>query len=266
MNIFTFIKTHIRVFNMHEKSRRAFLDLLNLTKDEKKKYSSGNLTPFSLKLSLEQPSLDEFVELLIERVPEIASSLCLEEKKEVKRKEVVRLTKEHDNEVLLKYASSLYISHGRRKLNEMFAKMFPKLQDMSNLLCQANALTEDTLNILRKWDGKNGADIYIKAMDHEKGDVRVDEFVEALALVSRRRYGLDARFEYEDDANYKTLVYMLVPDCMVRSYEMRKVLWKHFQTQDPWCSATLCTIRASERETIDEMLEVLKNEDAYVMY
>ena len=233
---------------------------------KRKSTVSGNLTPFSFKLSLEQPSLDEFIELLIERVPEIASSLCLEEKKrgQTKRSRASRQRARQRGlvTVCIQLAHFVWTTQVERNV----CKMFPKLQDMSNLLCQANALTEDTLDILRKWDGKNGADIYIKAMDCEKGDARVDEFVEALALVSRRRYGLDARFEYEDDTNFKTLIYMLVPDSVTRSYEMREALWKHFQMQDPWCSSTLCTIRASERDTIDEMLEVLKNEDAYVMY
>jgi len=41
-----FLKSNVAVFNLHENLRSKFLNTLNLTKDERKKYANGRLTPF----------------------------------------------------------------------------------------------------------------------------------------------------------------------------------------------------------------------------
>lgn len=225
-----FLKSNISVINLHENLRSKFLDTLNLTDDEHKKYVNGRLTPFSFNLSLDQPNLDEYKNILMEKVPEIASSLNLQEEVVEKKKEERQKKKKANEEGFLRDAlTSRLSSYDNPVLTRTFQKLFYSFHDVICLTKHLKTFDRHMLNIFSHFGKVKNIELIEDVLIHHNhgADGAVSQFLK-LIMIDFQNKSWRPRDEDQMLKDYKTLVFSLVHDDARNAYKKRYALWKHF--------------------------------------
>jgi len=222
-----FLKSNIAVFNLHEDIRSKFLDTLNLTKDERKKYSNGRLTPFSFNLSLEQPELGEYKNILIEKVPEIASSLNLQEEERQKKNE--ERQKKNEEGFLRDALNSRLSSYENPVLTRTFQKMFYSFHDVIRLTAHLKTFDRHMLSIFSRYGKVNNIELIEDVLLHCNygADGAVSQFMNMI-MIDFRTKSWRPRDEDKMLKDYKTLIFSLIENDTRNAYKKRNALWSYF--------------------------------------